>query len=458
MELDLKELRWLTGVLPQPVAVAVGRIARARRISEQRDAIQRTAEILTRYVAIAATASVAARSDVDEQPKLRPTDFLGPLAWGKFVALARASASVSEHPLAPVLAAGLGRKKSQRSGDGPAPGIQLLEELLQERNKVSGHSLMPLDDAKAESVLRETRLDSLLLGAIESFGPLLRLPLVVFAEQRMVKRTRRTCVLPFVGEVEPFPIEVELDGFVELDTPYIALGRSFIPLSPGMVYEYSVGSHARSLLFINEIGDAIIKYQSLNNDEPVRLDAERLDPLAWLAGEPVPPDELHGARTLQQVLQESVQPVDHRPAEPEPADEVLPESSGGPTPQDDERYRDRTLDELRAMARDRGLLEHLDAVLEATEAAGWNNRPRRHGVMVAPPSDARRYLLWIKLSDTKDPYLKISYGLSNLERYTALDSASISDIVSASTRRIYRQDSPAEIVSEIDRIRRADSA
>ena len=58
-------LRRASLIYPQPVAIACGRILRARSHTERLDACVRAGEVLTRYVAAVALASFAAREGGD---------------------------------------------------------------------------------------------------------------------------------------------------------------------------------------------------------------------------------------------------------------------------------------------------------------------------------------------------------------------------------------------------------
>src|SRR5689334_15215825 len=91
----------VAAVFPQPIALAVGRISRARSTTEQLDAVIRAAEVATRYCAALALSSAAARANPEEAlPGDLRDGFAGDLSFGHFMTLAeRLTTLAAEHPL-----------------------------------------------------------------------------------------------------------------------------------------------------------------------------------------------------------------------------------------------------------------------------------------------------------------------------------------------------------------------
>ena len=88
-------LRRASLVYPQPVAIACGRVIRARSLAERLDACLRAGEVLARYVSAVALSSFAAREGGDA---LNITALEGNLSFGHFLSTAQ---QVVEHRGAP---------------------------------------------------------------------------------------------------------------------------------------------------------------------------------------------------------------------------------------------------------------------------------------------------------------------------------------------------------------------
>src|SRR5262249_16284965 len=107
-------LRRASLLYPQPVAIACGRVMRARSHSERLDACLRAGEVLARYVAAVALSSFAARDGGDS---LNISVLDGNLAFGHFLSAAQQVTNVEvRHPAQPYLAAGFKPKKGQLAG------------------------------------------------------------------------------------------------------------------------------------------------------------------------------------------------------------------------------------------------------------------------------------------------------------------------------------------------------
>ena len=131
MNLDTTLFEYGALVYPQPIALACGRICRARHTSEQLEAILKCAETVSRYVAAVALCSFAARTDAAIAPPPTFSDFKGNLSFGHFLSLLQGIAKVGgEHPIAPVLQASFVPKAKGTSAAADAA----LTALLKQRN------------------------------------------------------------------------------------------------------------------------------------------------------------------------------------------------------------------------------------------------------------------------------------------------------------------------------------
>ena len=135
-------------IYPSPVAIACGRVPRARSAAERVNACLKAAEVLTRYLAAVAVASFATRED-DAEAKL--SELNGNLSFGHFLTTVQeVAAAKGQHPASPLLAQGF--KKTKRNQDvlrGKTDAA--LVALLELRNDL-GHELRNLDDAKAAAI------------------------------------------------------------------------------------------------------------------------------------------------------------------------------------------------------------------------------------------------------------------------------------------------------------------
>lgn len=442
---------------PLPVALGLGRVARASNAAERLDALLKAAEVLSRYVAIAAVSSVASREDLDVRSGVNADALLGrPFAWGVFIQLARDAMSTrAEHPLRSSLVRGVGIKKSA-----DRCGLLLLEDMLVVRNSSAAHSLTVADENKAAALLSRKDLDDVLLSAVRSFAPLLDLPLVVVQEQRKVKRREVARLLPLVGEGRPFPVEAEVKGTATDDEPCIVIGPKLLCLGPGLIWNRHGDSYEKDVLFLDQAGSKRAKYRSLHSDAhlEVPVDDEH-DVQSWLAGEPQPADELTtsnglGLRSL--LLEEQVglveRPVDtdDGPSSATDAPVAGPAAQTGPVDQPTKHQR-RTVPELVKIAADSGLEGAFAQLLEVTRSIGLTHRPATHGVMVAPPNGQNRYLIWIGIKRTKRPYLKITMGRDRLAELFGVPDDVASELLGPD-RRVHEGESVSDLVSGLQEL------
>src|SRR5262245_38862934 len=132
-------------LFPQPVAVACGRLFRARGPQDELDAVLRGGEVLTRYVAALTLCSVTSRPETADVPPL--ADFGGNLSFGKFLSAIQWAACLNcDHPLKPFCE----RITREQRWDAS------LLELLELRNEL-GHDLLNISEARALSLLKKKR-------------------------------------------------------------------------------------------------------------------------------------------------------------------------------------------------------------------------------------------------------------------------------------------------------------
>ncbi|WP_147407767.1 hypothetical protein [Rhodopseudomonas palustris] len=263
-------------IYPQPVAIACGRVLRARSPSERLDACLRAGEVLTRYIAAVALSSFGAREGGDG---LDISVLEGNLAFGHFLSTAQQIANIEvPHPLGPYLAAGFKPKKGQLTGVTYAA----LEALLNLRNEL-GHQLQTINVPKAQSLLNERKPDMQLGDALKGVDGLLMLPLFVVEEQQLVQKVIRARRLLLMGEsADPPPDEIEiLEGVEDPGAPYIAVNAMLLKLPPILVWELVQKRANTRLLFLDKVGTNASRYKTVEGDE-VDGAAERAAEIAAL--------------------------------------------------------------------------------------------------------------------------------------------------------------------------------
>jgi hypothetical protein len=221
-------------VCPMPVAMACGRVLRARTPEEKIDASLRAAETLTRYLASVALSSFAARESGDA---LSLAPLQGNLAFGHFLTLVQQVAALNlPHPAEPYLAAGFRPKRGKEPK--PAPTDAALIALLTLRNDLQ-HDLNTLSEAKALTLVRKKDPERLLNEALAGVDALLCRPLFIVEEQRVIKRTIRARRLLLMGEsADPAPDEIELNAALDEDrVPYLAIDERILKLPPALVWD-----------------------------------------------------------------------------------------------------------------------------------------------------------------------------------------------------------------------------
>lgn len=261
--------------LPQPVALACGRLSRARTAQEKVDGAIKAAEVLTRYVAAVSLSSVSARPEGQDVPPL--ADFQGNLAFGTFLSAIQWAVRVScAHPLKGVC------DKLQARKDWDTPLVQLLTL----RNEL-GHDLDSLSDARARAILDTHKPDALLGEAVATLTPILELPLFVFEEQQLAKRRLVARRLLLMGEsAEPRPEEIEVEGQLEhMRTPYVAVDDGCLCLAPLLTWDVAQRVSSYALYFIDKIDNGTLSFKTFVPDKVTHTRAEFEDLSPSLAGE-----------------------------------------------------------------------------------------------------------------------------------------------------------------------------
>lgn len=270
---DELRLREFASTSPQPVAVALGRVARARNLPEQLDAAIKAGEVLTRYLAVLALASWAAR-DPDETIEVSLKEFSGPLSFGNYLRVVQTVARAgARHPLSPYLDPAF--KKSKKGAD--SRGATALVAVLELRN-AEGHDLRHIDPAKAEIIKRRSDPVGTLRTAVEFFQGVLQLPLVVIEDQRIQGTAITATCLFLSGEVPPFPEVVHVSAAADaVGVPYLAAPGGLLDLSPGLIWDLVEFHEAYGLFFIDRIDEGLVRYKAIADGSLVDFGPDLLD-------------------------------------------------------------------------------------------------------------------------------------------------------------------------------------
>lgn len=255
-------LRRASLIYPQPVAIACGRVMRARSHSERLDACLRSGEVLARYITAVALSSFAAREGgVD----LNISVLDGNLAFGHFLSTAQQVSNIEvPHPAGLYLSAGFKPKKGQVSGVTYAA----LEGLLNLRNEL-GHQLQAVNAPQAQAILEERNPDVQLAEALKGVQGLLMLPLFVVEDQQLVQKVIRARRLLLMGEsADPPPDEIEIaEGIEDLGVPYVAVNATLLKLPPILVWELVQQRANTRLLFLDRVTPQACRYKTVEGDE-----------------------------------------------------------------------------------------------------------------------------------------------------------------------------------------------
>lgn len=256
-------------VYPSPVAIASGRVLRARTASERVNATLKAAEVLARYLAAVAAASFASRTE-DGASKLTALD--GNLSFGHFLTVVQeAAATQVQHLVTPLLAQGFKQKKQGKDTvRGKTDGA--LVELLELRNDL-GHDLRNLDEAKAVALEASRDPRSTLSTALDGSDALLSQPLFVVEQQEWMVDGIVMSHLLLMGEsADPAPHRVKVkDGGVEFkQEPYVSINETCLHLPPWLLWGIDLKRQNFSLLLIDGVEESKLRYCTVDGDEQHR--------------------------------------------------------------------------------------------------------------------------------------------------------------------------------------------
>lgn len=259
-------------VYPLPIAIACGRVLRARTASERVNACLKAAEVLTRYLAAVGVASFATRVD---EGKVTLSGLSGNLSFGHFLTTVQeVVAAKAEHPAAPLLAQGF--KTVRRNRDvliGKTDAA--LGALLELRNDL-GHELRSLDEARAAAIDSTRSPLAQLLEALSGVDTLLSKPLFVVENQEWTREALIVRRLLLMGESsDPTPqfITLERDAGIEcISTPYIAIDKTCLQLPPWLLWGIDHGRQNFALLFLDAVEDERARYRTIDGSEQHRDD------------------------------------------------------------------------------------------------------------------------------------------------------------------------------------------
>jgi predicted HTH transcriptional regulator len=266
---------------PQPVALSCGRICRARTQQDRLDSILKCAEVLTRYLVAVSVNSYGAGQAASVATFQETSAFTGNLAWGHFLNLLRAMASAKgDHPVRPWLV-----KPIRGKGKEKGAANEGLTALLELRNRL-GHNLASMTEPMAASIFATDEPHLHLQRVLSAVEPMLRLPLFLVEEQRLVSKKVMVLRLLLMGESsDPIPEEVELsDGLEHVRVLYVGVAGGAIPLYPLMVWGLSHRTANYGIFFVQSITDKGVKFITVNDDALEGGDEIRDDLRERLAG------------------------------------------------------------------------------------------------------------------------------------------------------------------------------
>jgi len=252
-------------VFPMPVAIACGRVLRARTAPEKVEACLKAAEVLARYTCALSLASYSAIEETICRDPL--SEMSGSLAFGHFLStVQQITLRPESHLLAPLLAQGFKRVKRNSSFQ-PGRTDTALVSLLEIRNQV-GHQLSGLDEARAISIERDQQPICLLTDALDGLTELLKLPLFIIESQRYTKDHLSCLRLLLMGEsTDPLPEEIQIQhqpgGFSDVQTPYVAVKDLALRLPPSILWDVDNSKKRFDLFFVDQVKDDSIKYRTI---------------------------------------------------------------------------------------------------------------------------------------------------------------------------------------------------
>jgi hypothetical protein len=284
---------------PQPIALAVGRVARASGQAERLEACLKAAEVLARYLAVVGMASAAATRE-HSLPPPRIEEFTGNLSFGHFEKAMRVSYATSwDHPLRELLRSCLKSTKKNK----PVAGLRL-ESLVRLRNTL-GHALTPADEPRARAIFAEEDPIGALIDIITGVEPILDLPVAVVLNQQHRKGKIQARLAFYVGEGEPIPRDVILGcGAYEWEAPYLCTEDGLIPLSAGL-FVHPQPNGRFGLYLIDGIDADEARYKSVYDNTTYETGRTIPDLARWLELPfPVAPASLSTAPLIEDIRSE----------------------------------------------------------------------------------------------------------------------------------------------------------
>jgi len=255
-----------------PIAIACGRVLRARTASERVNACLKAAEVLTRYLAAVALSSFAAR---EEGSAAKLSELRGNLAFGDFLrTVQEVAASKVQHLAAPLLAQGFKKiKRANESQRGKTDGA--LVNLLELRNTL-GHELRNLDEAKAVAIEANDSPQASLVQALEGVETLLSKPLFIVENQEWTREALVVRRLLLMGEsADPTPQFIKIApqaGLEHKGTPYLAIKELCLPLPPSLLWGIDPSRQNFALLFLDGVDEKRTRYRTMDGNEQFRDD------------------------------------------------------------------------------------------------------------------------------------------------------------------------------------------
>ncbi|MCB1057644.1 MAG: hypothetical protein KDD11_19255, partial [Acidobacteria bacterium] len=247
-----------------PVAIACGRVLRARTSAQRVDACLKAAEVLTRYLAGIAVASFASR---DAGGTSTLSELSGNLSFGHFLTTVQEVAAAREqHPAAPLLAQGFKTtKRNQETLRGKTDGA--LVAMLQLRNDL-GHELRYLDEGKATAIEESADPMAAVQDALQGVEELLSKPLFVVENQEWTPDAIVLRRLLLMGEsADPTPQTIKVDptaGVGSTGTPYVAINKRCLRLPPWLLWGIDQGRQNFALLFLDAVEATTARYCTLD--------------------------------------------------------------------------------------------------------------------------------------------------------------------------------------------------
>lgn len=268
--IDEARFRQAAQVYPQPVAAACGRCIRFTNPGAQLDACLKAAEVLCRYLAVLALASLRSRNKEEFPPSVEEPE--GALSFGHYLSLVQAAARVDGHPLSSYFSP----FRSRSNGRGPGKADEVLTSLVNLRNDI-GHDLA-IPEELARSLMKRDSPHDRLLTALGSLEGLLTLPLFVLKTVEVRNMRMYAQRLLLMGESrDPLPDEIQLLKPLQDLTPYVALADVAMPLAPGMLFAQIESRPVQRLALLDEVKEDRLVLQTLDSEEVQEYDARN----AW---------------------------------------------------------------------------------------------------------------------------------------------------------------------------------